>query len=53
MGYEFEDYSCKEESANDKFLVVIGSKSLTGLKLEKWNNKFLNITKQISKQNYD
>jgi ribosomal protein S18 acetylase RimI-like enzyme len=52
-GYTFEDYNSNLEDKKNDFLVVIGSKSLTGEEVEPWNNKFLNISKQALKQIYD
>lgn len=49
-GYTFEDYNCHLEALRDEFNVVIGSKSLCELEVDKWNNRFLNITKQTIKQ---
>ena len=49
-GYIFENYDCKLEELKDLFDVVIGSKSLTGGYVPKWNNKFINISKQAKKQ---
>lgn len=49
-GFIFEDYNCKKEELKDMFKVVIGSKPLIGKKVPKWDNKYLNITKQIIKQ---
>ncbi|MBQ6782932.1 MAG: GNAT family N-acetyltransferase [Acholeplasmatales bacterium] len=49
-GYIFENYDCKLEELKDLFDVVIGSKSLTGGYVPKWNNKFINISKQTKKQ---
>ena len=49
-GFTFEDYNCNKEELKDMFKVVIGSKSLVDKKVPKWGNKFLNITKQIIKQ---
>ena len=40
-GYIFENYDCKLEELKDLFDVVIGSKSLTGGYVPKWNNKFI------------
>ena len=50
QGYTFENYDCKQEDLRGMFQVVIGSKSISDLKVKKWNNKFLNITKQTIKQ---
>ena len=51
-GYIFEDYDCDLEALKDSFKVVIGSKSLTNDKLDKWNNRFINLSKQTLKQQY-
>lgn len=51
-GYTFEKYESNEEELKDLFDVVIGSKSLIGNDVPKWNNKFINLTKQTKKQEY-
>ena len=49
-GYIFEDYNSDLEILNNEFCVVIGSKSLCDLKVNLWNNKFINLSKQTIKQ---
>ena len=51
-GYTFEKYESNEEELKDLFDIVIGSKSLIGNDVPKWNNKFINLTKQTKKQEY-
>lgn len=52
-GYTFEDYKNDEEELKDEFDVVIGSKSLTDEAVPLWDNKFINLTKQTYKQQYN
>ena len=49
-GYEFEDYDSDEEVLKDEFEIVIGSKSISEYKVDKWNNRFINLSKQTLKQ---
>lgn len=49
-GYIFEDYNSNLEELKDEFKVVIGSKSISDLEMELWNNRFINLTKQTLKQ---
>lgn len=49
-GYVFEKYDSNLEELKDLFDVVIGSKSLCDLEVPKWNNKFINLSKQTKKQ---
>ena len=49
-GYTFEDYNSDEEMLKDEFEVVIGSKSISKYKVDKWNNRFINLSKQTIKQ---
>lgn len=49
-GYVFEKYDSNLEELKDLFDVVIGSKSLCDLEVPKWNNRFINLSKQTKKQ---
>lgn len=51
-GYTFEDYNSNEEILKDEFEVVIGSKSISKYKVDKWDNRFINLSKQTMKQEY-
>lgn len=52
-GYSFEDYNNDLEKLKDEFNVVIGSKSLCNEKVNLWNNRFINLSKQTIKQQND
>ena len=52
-GYTFEDYDNDQEALKDQFNVVICSKSLCDEKVDLWNNRFINLTKQTYKQQYN
>ena len=52
-GYVFEDYKSDEELLMDEFEVVIGSKSISKYKVDKWDNRFINLSKQTIKQKYN
>ena len=52
-GYSFEDYNNDLEKLKDEFNVVIGSKSLCNEKINLWNNRFINLSKQTIKQQND
>ena len=52
-GYTFEDYNNDEEALKDEFNVIIGSKSICDEEVPLWNNKFINLTKQTAKQQYN
>ena len=52
-GYVFEKYDSDEEFLKDEFDVVIGSKSISDLKVDVWGNRFINLTKQTMKQLYE
>jgi len=52
-GYVFEKYDSNEEFLKDEFDVVIGSKSISDLKVDVWGNRFINLTKQTMKQLYE
>lgn len=51
-GYTFEDYDSDLESLKEEFKVVIGSKALGDIKPDKWDNRFINLSKQTIKQQY-
>jgi len=53
LGYTFEDYDNNDEALKDEFNVVIGSKSLCEEEVDPWNNRFINLTKQAYKQQYN
>ena len=53
LGYTFEDYDNNDEALKDEFNVVIGSKSLCEEEVDPWNNRFINLTKQTYKQQYN
>lgn len=52
-GYTFEDYNNDSEALKDEFNVIIGSKSLCDEEAPLWDNKFINLTKQTYKQQYN
>ena len=52
-GYTFEDYYNDNEALKDEFNVIIGSKSLCDEYVPLWDNKFINLTKQTYKQQYN
>lgn len=52
-GYTFEDYDNDEEKLKNEFNVIIGSKSLCEEAVDPWNNRFINLTKQTYKQQYN
>lgn len=51
-GYTFEDYDSDLEPLKEKFKVVIGSKALGDIEPDKWDNRFINLSKQTIKQQY-
>ena len=52
-GYVFEKYDTDEEILKEEFDVVIGSKSISKLKVDAWGNRFINLSKQTIKQAYE
>lgn len=51
LGYSFEDYSNEDDPAGYDYPLLIGSKSLCDESLIPWNNRNIEITSQIYKQN--
>ncbi|MFA5211346.1 MAG: GNAT family N-acetyltransferase [Patescibacteria group bacterium] len=47
-----EEYLNEDDKIDSKGKILIFSKSLTKKPTEKWNNKYLGLTKQVERQNY-
>ena len=49
-GYQKEDYFSTEDVASSYYKILIFSKNLVGLEVEKWNGKNINLTLELKKQ---
>lgn len=50
-GYSFEDYVNIDDEASLDFPIMIGSKALEDDKIEPWNDRNIEFTEQLTKQN--
>ena len=49
--FKFEQYNCSSEPLKDEINYNIGSIKISHQKLKLWDNKFINVSKQVKKQN--